>query len=55
MKRILLGSVASVFVIGGALAQQATPTPEVEMKGMDTKIMMPSRMIPRPPRVTNPQ
>ena len=35
MKRILLGSVASVFVIGNALAQQATPTPGMDMKGMD--------------------
>ena len=33
MKRILLGSVASVFVIGNALAQQATPTPGMDMKG----------------------
>jgi len=34
MKRILLGSVASVFVIGSALAQQATPMPGMDMKGM---------------------
>ena len=42
MKRILLGSVASVFIIGSALAQQATPMPGMDMKGMDTKMMMPS-------------
>lgn len=41
MKRILLGSVASVFVIGWALSQQA-PMPGMEMKGMDMKMMMPS-------------
>ena len=42
MKRILLASVASVFVIGSALAQQATPMPGMDMKGMDMKMMMPS-------------
>lgn len=41
MKRLLLGSVASVFVIGWALSQQA-PMPGMEMKGMDMKMMMPS-------------
>jgi uncharacterized protein (DUF305 family) len=40
MKRILLASVASVFVIGSALAQQATPMPGMDMKGMD--MMTPS-------------
>ena len=40
MKRVLLGSVASVFVIGWALSQQA-PMPGMEMKGMDM-MMMPS-------------
>ena len=39
MKRILLASVASVFVIGSALAQQATPMPGMDMKGMDMKMM----------------
>src|SRR6202047_1667131 len=42
MKRILLESVASVFVIGSALAQQAAPMPGMDMKGMDMKMMMPS-------------
>jgi uncharacterized protein (DUF305 family) len=44
MKRILLASVASVFVIGSALAQQATPMPGMDMKGMDMdmRMMMPS-------------
>jgi uncharacterized protein (DUF305 family) len=42
MKRILLASVASVFVIGSALAQQATPMPGMDMKGMDMMMMMPS-------------
>ena len=42
MKRILLASVGSVFVIGSALAQQATPMPGMDMKGMDMKMMMPS-------------
>ena len=44
MKRILLASVASVFVMGSALAQQATPMPGMDMKGMDMdmKMMMPS-------------
>jgi uncharacterized protein (DUF305 family) len=42
MKRILLASVASVFVIGSALAQQATPMPGMDMKGMDMKMMTPS-------------
>jgi hypothetical protein len=36
------GSVASVFVIGSALAQQAIPMPGMDMKGMDMKMMMPS-------------
>src|SRR6202045_2041981 len=40
MKRILLASVASVFVIGNALAQQATPMPGMDMKGMDMMMMM---------------
>src|ERR1700731_5089531 len=40
MKRILLESVASVFVIGSALAQQATPMPGMDMKGMDMMMMM---------------
>lgn len=48
MKRLLLASVASVFVIGSALAQQATPQGApmsgMDMKGMDMdmKMMMPS-------------
>ena len=42
MKRILLASVASVFVIGSTLAQQATPMPGMDMKGMDMKMMMSS-------------
>jgi hypothetical protein len=42
MKRILLASVASIFVIGSALAQQATPTPGMDTKGMDMKMMMSS-------------
>ena len=41
MKRILLASVASAFVIGSALAQQATPTPGMDMKGMDMKMPSP--------------
>jgi uncharacterized protein (DUF305 family) len=45
MKRVLLGSVASVCVIGWALSQQA-PMPGMEMKGMDMKMMMPSASDP---------
>jgi hypothetical protein len=47
LKRILLASVASVFVIGSALAQQATPMPGMDMKGMDMKMMMSSPNDPR--------
>jgi len=41
MKRILLVSVASMFVVGSVLAEQPGPKPGTEMKGMDMK-MMPS-------------
>jgi len=40
MKRIILASVASIFVIGSVLSQQPDPKPGAE-KGMDMK-MMPS-------------
>jgi hypothetical protein len=55
MKRILLASVASVFVIGSALAQQATPMSGMDMKGMDMMMMMPSPNDPPSTKVTNPQ
>ena len=42
MKRLIIASIASAFVIGGALAQQATPMPGMGMMGMDMKMMMPS-------------
>ena len=54
MKRILLASVASVFVIGSALAQQATPMPGMDMKGMDM-MMMPSPNDPPSTKGSNPQ
>ncbi len=42
MKRLLLASISSVFVIGSALAQQGAPMSGMDMKGMDMKMMMPS-------------
>jgi uncharacterized protein (DUF305 family) len=43
MRRILYASVASFFMMGAAIAQQATPMPGMDMKGMmDMKTMMPS-------------
>lgn len=42
MNRILLTAAASVFITGSVLAQQATPTPGMDMKSMDMKMMMPS-------------
>lgn len=40
MKRLLLGSVASVFIIGSAFTQQVTPMPGMDMKRME--MMMPN-------------
>ena len=45
MKRLVLASVASAFVIGSALAQQSAPPPMpgMDMKsGMDMKMMAPN-------------
>jgi uncharacterized protein (DUF305 family) len=42
MKLLLLASFASMFLIGIAAAQQTGPMPEMEMKGMDMKMMAPS-------------
>lgn len=43
MKRLVLASVASVFVVGMAIAQQTAPMPEMDMKsGMDMKMMAPN-------------
>lgn len=39
MKRLLLASVASIFVISSASAQQAKPMSGMDMKGMDMKGM----------------
>ena len=42
MKRLVLASVASAFVIGIAVAQQSAPMPGMDMKrGMDMKMMAP--------------
>jgi uncharacterized protein (DUF305 family) len=43
MRRILYASVASILMIGAVIAQQPTPMPGMDMKGMmDMKMMMPS-------------
>jgi uncharacterized protein (DUF305 family) len=43
MRRILYASVASILMIGAVIAQQTTPMPGMDMKGMmDMKMMMPS-------------
>jgi uncharacterized protein (DUF305 family) len=47
MKRILLVSVASIAMMGGVTAQQTSPMPPMEMKGMmDMKGMMPNAADP---------
>lgn len=38
MTRLLLASVASVFIFSSALAQQTTPMPGMDMKGMEMKM-----------------
>ncbi len=42
MKRLMLASFASVFLIGSAAAQQNSPMPGMDMKGMDMKMMAPN-------------
>ena len=43
MKRFVLASIASAFVIGVAIAQQSAPMPGMDMKsGMDMKMMAPN-------------
>ena len=42
MTRLLLASIAAVFLLSNALAQQSNPMPGIDMKGMDMKMMMPS-------------
>ena len=41
MKRFLPTLAVGVLLTGAALAQQAAPMPGMDMKGMDTKMMMP--------------
>ena len=42
MNRVLLSTAAAILITSSALAQQATPMPEMDMKGMNMKMMMPS-------------
>jgi uncharacterized protein (DUF305 family) len=46
MNRFAAASVASLFLLGGALAQQPAPMPGMDMKGMDMKKMMPGASDP---------
>ena len=42
MKRLMLASFASVILIVSAAAQQTSPIPGMDMKGMDMKMMAPN-------------
>ena len=40
MNRLIVACAASLFIVGGAMAQQPAPMPGMDMKGMDMKGMM---------------
>ena len=42
MTRLLLASIAAVFLLSNALAQQSNPMPGMDIKGMDMKMIMPN-------------